>query len=93
MPLFALYCIDRPNAQEQRASLRDLHIAHVRTPGVTKLAGPMLDEAGKIAGSLLVVEAENLAAAEAFSAQDPYSRAGVYDRVEIHNYNLLYITL
>jgi uncharacterized protein YciI len=48
-----------------------------------KLGGPFLDEAGDMAGSLLIVEAADLAAAQAFSADDPYTRAGLWERVDI----------
>jgi hypothetical protein len=93
LPLFILYCIDRLGSRETRAAHREAHIAHVRRPGVTKLAGPMLDEAGQIAGSLLVIEAEDLAAARTFAAEDPYSQADVFERIDIRPFNLSYAAL
>ena len=36
-----------------------------------------------MAGSLIIVEADDLAAAEAFNAADPYAKAGLFERVEI----------
>jgi uncharacterized protein YciI len=36
-----------------------------------------------MAGSLMIIEAANLADAEAFSAADPYRQAGLFQRVEI----------
>jgi len=34
-------------------------------------------------GSLLVIEVADLAAAQAFSAADPYAKAGLFERVEV----------
>jgi hypothetical protein len=36
-----------------------------------------------MAGSLLVIEAESLAAAEAFAERDPYCTAGLYEQREV----------
>jgi hypothetical protein len=93
LPLFVLHCIDRPGSGDTRAAHRDAHLAHVRGSGVTKLAGPMLDEAGQIAGSLVVIEADDLAAARNFAAEDPYSQAGVFERVDIRPFRLGYVAL
>ena len=50
---------------------------------VVKLGGPMTDDAGDMAGSLLILDVADRAAAEAFTAADPYSLAGLFERVEI----------
>ena len=36
-----------------------------------------------MAGSLMIIEAESLEAAEAFHAQDPYTRAGLFERSSV----------
>lgn len=43
-----------------------------------KLAGPFLDDQGRMCGSLLIVEAADQADAEAFAAGDPYRKAGLF---------------
>ena len=53
-----------------------------------KLGGPFLDEAGEMAGSLLIIEAADLAAAEAFAEGDPYNAAGLYERREVRPWKL-----
>ncbi|MEO8925604.1 MAG: YciI family protein [Caulobacteraceae bacterium] len=84
MPHFALICVDRPDSLALRMATREAHFAHVAAhPGVIRLAGPFLDEVGAMAGSLLLIEAPDLAAARAFSAADPYVLAGLFERVEI----------
>jgi uncharacterized protein len=84
MPAFALICIDKPDSGALRAATRQTHFAYVRAhPGVVRLAGPFLGEAGEMTGSLLLIEAPDLAAARAFSAADPYVLAGLFKWVEI----------
>ena len=43
-------------------------------------AGPLLDDAGAMAGSLLVIDFADRAAALAWLAAEPFTRAGVYGR-------------
>jgi len=81
---FVLTCIDKPASLALRLANRDAHLDYVRRhPAFVRLAGPLLDSAGEMAGSLFIVEAEDIAAVEAFTASDPYALAGLFDRVEI----------
>ena len=91
MPLYTLTCIDKPGSLDLRMATREAHLAYVRNLGdglSLKLGGPFLDEAGQMAGSLLVLEAPDRAAAQAFSAADPYARAGLFDSVEIREFRV-----
>ena len=84
MPLFVLHCLDKPNALDVRMGAREAHLAYVRERlDIVKLGGPMMDDNGEMAGSLLIVDVADKAAAEAFSADDPYTRAGLFQRVDI----------
>lgn len=84
MPLYALSCIDRPNALEVRMGAREAHLAYIRERlAKVKLAGPYLGEDDQMAGSLLIVEAASLDDARAFNADDPYTLAGLWERVDI----------
>jgi uncharacterized protein YciI len=51
-----------------------------------KLGGPFVDADGKMIGSLLIIEAADLAAAEAFAAADPYKAADVFESVTIREF-------
>jgi uncharacterized protein len=64
---------------------REAHFAYAgnQPAGFVRLGGPFLDEKGDMAGSLIVIEAADMAAAEAFSLADPYRKAGLFERVEI----------
>lgn len=86
MPLFALICTDRPGGLETRKANREAHLAHVRDTGVVTLAGPLLDEAGEMAGSLLVLDVPDRAAAQAWAEADPYARAGLFAEVRLQEW-------
>jgi uncharacterized protein YciI len=83
MPLFVISFLDNPGAGPARAASRDAHLAYMRGSGVMKLGGPYLDDEGQAIGSLIIIEADDLAAAKAFSDKDPYSIAGVFSKAEI----------
>lgn len=84
MPLFVISWADKPDALQTRLETRQAHFDYIAAhPGVLKLGGPFTDEAGEMAGSLLVIEAANLRAAEAFADADPYCKAGLYERREV----------
>lgn len=83
MPLYAVICKDRPGALQTRLDTRAAHLAYIEETGIVRLAGPLLDGSGDMAGSLVVVEAPDLASAKAWSAGDPYLAAGLFDSVEV----------
>ncbi|HRI17169.1 MAG TPA: YciI family protein [Burkholderiaceae bacterium] len=86
MTLFAVWATDAAGALPARERVRPVHRARLRAPGPVRvvLAGPTpapLD--ARMNGTLLIVEAEDLQAVQDFIERDPYSEAGVYERVEI----------
>jgi uncharacterized protein len=86
--LFAVWAIDKPGALPERLRVREAHRARLRSPAPhavsVKLAGPMFDAAAQsMSGTLLVVEADDAAAVQAFVDDDPYVHAGVYASVQI----------
>lgn len=85
MALFVLVCIDKPGALALRLATREAHFAYARSlpAGTLRLGGPFLDDNGDMAGSLIIVDAPDLAAAQAFNRDDPYQRAGLFERVDI----------
>ncbi|HTX50404.1 MAG TPA: YciI family protein [Caulobacteraceae bacterium] len=84
MALFVLTCLDKPDALPLRLANRGAHFAYIGgLAGVLRLGGPFLDDKGDMAGSLMIIEVEDLAAAKAFSAGDPYVKAGLFQSVDI----------
>lgn len=87
MALFAITCWDKPGALDERMKHRPDHVAYLKTQEqVIRLAGPQLDEAGQMCGSLFVIEVEDLAAARAFNAGDPFVQRGVFGKVDIRGF-------
>jgi len=85
MPLFLIHCTQRPDGQAIRDAHYDAHRAYLQASTVDiKLAGPMVEDDGvKRIGSVFIVEVPDRAAAEAFSAGDPFARNGLFERVTI----------
>jgi uncharacterized protein len=86
MPLFCLHCLDNEtDGAARRAAARPAHLEWAAGLGpVMRMAGPLLDPDGKMLGSIFLIEADSLAAAKALNAEDPYSKAGVFGRVTLH---------
>jgi uncharacterized protein len=84
MAHFALMCFDKPNSLALRMATREAHFAYGRsTPGLVRLGGPFLNDAGEMIGSLIIIEVADLAAAWAWHEADPYKRAGLFERVDL----------
>ena len=85
MPLYCLHCLDKTDGgAEARAKARQAHLAWgAALPGLC-MAGPLLNEAGEMVGSVFLIEAADLAEAKAIHAQDPYVTGGVFGHVHIH---------
>ena len=76
-----------------RLDTRPDHVAFLEglnAEGKLNFAGPFLDADGKPNGSLVVVEAPDLAGAQALSAADPYAKAGLFESVEIRQWNWIF---
>lgn len=80
--LYAVICRDRPGHLQTRLDNRAAHLAYIEATGIVRMAGPFL-EAGQMAGSLVIIEADGLAAAEAWAAGDPYRLAGLFASVSV----------
>ena len=81
--LVALYAKDKPGALQVRKDNRDAHLAYIDSTGVVAMAGPLLNDAGEMAGSLVVLDVADMAAAQAWADGDPYAAAGLFASVEL----------
>ncbi len=85
--LFSLICTDRPASLDLRLATRPAHVAYLTTYADRVMqAGPLLDTDGRPCGSLLLIEAEDRAAAEGFAAGDPYAKAGLFESTIIRGF-------
>lgn len=81
----ALICIDKAGALQTRLDNRAAHLAHIEASGVVEMAGPFLQE-GAMIGSLIILDVPDMAAAQDWAANDPYSRAGLFQSVTLHEW-------
>jgi uncharacterized protein YciI len=78
--LYAFHLLDRAGAAALRAQIRPEHKAYLaEVADRIAFAGPLVDDDGEtMAGSLLVIDFADRAAAEAWLRDEPFTRAGVY---------------
>ncbi|MEZ5910996.1 MAG: YciI family protein [Paracoccaceae bacterium] len=81
--LAALFCRDKAGALQTRTDNRSAHLDYIKTTGVVAQAGPLLDEAGQMCGSLIILDVADMAAARAWAGGDPYAKAGLFDSVTV----------
>jgi uncharacterized protein len=80
--LFVFLGYDGPNGVALRPKLRAAHLDNLRplvSQGKVKLAGPFTDGSG----SLIVFDMESETEAVAFAQNDPYTKGGVFERLEV----------
>ncbi|WP_323781703.1 YciI family protein [Thalassovita sp.] len=80
--LVALIARDKDGALEIRKANRADHLAYIDATGVVSQAGPLI-VGGDMAGSLVILDVADMAAAEDWAANDPYAKAGLFDTVEL----------
>ncbi|KNG93633.1 YciI family protein [Pseudaestuariivita atlantica] len=86
--LIALTARDKVGGLDLRLATRDAHVAYLKGAGDTvAMAGPLLNAEGTMCGSLIILDVPDLAAAEAFAADDPYAKAGLFDSVTLDPWN------
>ena len=83
--LYIIYQEDRPDGAEVRAANREAHFAYLeKHRSILLLGGALLAEDGITrTGSVLVINVPDRAAAEAFSRDEPFRKAGLFSIVKI----------
>ena len=75
----------RPGGAEARLPIRAAHIRHMlEWLPRTVFGGALLDDRGDPVGMAVALDVAGRAEAEAFLADEPYARAGLFDDVRIH---------
>jgi uncharacterized protein YciI len=82
----AIVCYDKPGSLELRMKTRPTHLEYIQNSGVALLyGGPLLAEDGQTPmGSLFLGEFDSLEAARAFNKDDPYTQAGLFEKISVH---------
>lgn len=89
--MYVVHCTDKPDCVELRKANREAHLAYMRRfADRIVIAGPMLAEDGTMVGSTLVLDMDDRAEVEAFAAEDPYARAGLFESVVIRRFRKVF---
>ncbi|NGQ89666.1 YciI family protein [Rhodobacter sp. HX-7-19] len=82
----ALICIDKPGHLHVRQENRAAHLAHIEASGLVEMAGPFLNAAGEMCGSLVVLSVDRMEQAQDWAANDPYAKAGLFQSVDLREW-------
>lgn len=90
--IFVFHLLDKPDSGELRQRVRPEHKAYLaRMADRIAFAGPLLhDDGTTMLGSLLAIDFDSRAAAEAWLADEPFTRAGLYGETRIHAFQNLW---
>jgi uncharacterized protein len=80
--LIALIARDKAGALQTRLDNRPAHVDYLKSTGVVSQAGPLLEGEDMI-GSLVILDVEDMTAAQAWADNDPYAKAGLFESVEL----------
>ena len=94
MPLFVLSCTDNEGTVEKRIATRPAHVARLEQlddEGRLIVAGalpkdPSNTQAG-FYGSTIIVDFESREAVEAWVAEEPFLKEGIYSHIDIKSFN------
>ncbi len=89
---FLIKAIDGEGMLEKRMAVRPRHLEGMKALGRQIVcAGGLLDDAGRMKGSALIVEFPDRAALDAYLAGEPYVTEGVWQTVEVETMNVVLI--
>jgi hypothetical protein len=82
---YAIIAHDRPDGGEIRRDNRPAHLDYLEANKHLLLAAgaQFADDGTTPIGSILLVDVDDRAAAEAFAANDPFAKAGLFESVKI----------
>ncbi len=84
---------DGPRSAELRPLHRPAHLAGLEplaAQGRIRFAGPLRSESGSAVGSLIILDAPDLAEARAIAARDAYATQGVFESWEVFETSVVF---
>ena len=89
---FIVKAYDGEGMLEKRMAVRPRHLEGMKALGKQVIcAGGLLDEAGKMKGSALIMEFSDRAALDSYLAAEPYVTEGVWQKVEVETMNVVLV--
>ncbi|HHS94606.1 MAG TPA: YciI family protein [Rhodobacterales bacterium] len=83
--MYAIISTDKDDGLETRKANREKHLAYLAQSPIV-LAGPFQSENDSMIGSLIVIDVPTRAEAESWAANDPYSKAGLFQKTRIEKF-------
>lgn len=84
---FFVFREDKPDAGALRLKTRPAHLEYAASIGDKLIfAGPTMDEDGNMNASVWIIEAANMAEAEAITAADPYEQVDLFETKLIRHF-------
>jgi uncharacterized protein YciI len=83
----ALIAHDKPGALNVRTENRPAHLDYLKSTDLVAQAGPLLDATGGMIGSLIILDVEDMVAAQNWADNDPYAKAGLFQNVTLTHWN------
>jgi uncharacterized protein len=89
---YAILTTDKPNSAEIRAKVRNTHIEYLNANMHKLLAAGALtaDDGSGGHGGILIVDTDDRKEAEAFIAGDPFTKAGLFEKVTVARWRKAY---
>ena len=89
---YAILTTDKPNSAAVRAKVRDAHLKYLDANMHRLLAaGALISDDGTGGhGSVFIVDTDERKEAEDFSAGDPFSQAGLFEKVTVTRWRKAY---
>ena len=89
---FIVKAYDGEGMLEKRLDVRPRHLEGMKKLGKQIIcAGGLLDDEGKMKGSVLVMEFENRAALDEYLNNEPYVTEGVWQKIEVEVMNVVLV--
>ena len=89
---FVIKAYDGAGKLQKRMEVRPRHLENMsKINGKVICAGGLLDEEGKMKGSLMVMEFESRAVLEDYLKSEPYITDGVWEKVDVEQLNVVLV--
>lgn len=85
--LVALIAKDKEQSLDLRVKIRPDHVSYLKNSAIVSQAGPLLNDAGDMMGSLVILDVQSMQEAQDWAANDPYAQAGLFQSVELIPWN------
>ena len=89
---YMIKAYDGKNMLERRLSVRPRHLENMaKVPGKVICAGGLLDEEGKMKGSVLIMDFESKELLQQYLDSEPYIKERVWENVEVEPMNVVIV--